>query len=191
MVKSPDSSPRPGLGGGGSKFAISVWVVLFGLWVVLSGKLDLFHLSVGVITVAAVAWQQYLLQPMRKAGEPRLGFLPVLFYLPWLLWQMILSSLFVARLILRDRDQVDPQVLVFRSDQPSVVHHVILANSITLTPGTLTVDLQGDRYLVHALSGQTAMELLEGTMARKVARLSQSESDGRIEPPPHDSLKVE
>lgn len=72
-----------------------------------------------------------------------------------------------------------------------MVHHVLFANSITLTPGTLTVDLKGDRYLVHALSSKTAADLLEGSMSRKVARLSPGKPDGRIEPLPLESLETE
>lgn len=178
-MSNPGDSPRPS--GGGSRLSASVWFVLFAFWVILSRKFDLFHLSVGVITVALVAWLQSLLKPLRQPGEPRLGLFPVLLYVPWLLWQMIRSALYVGCLILWKRDKVDPQVVVFRSDQPSVVHHVILANSITLTPGTLTVDLQGDRYLVHALTRRTVEDLLEGTMSRKVARLSGGDVHGRIE----------
>lgn len=151
--------------------------MMFALWIILSGKFDVFHLSAGLITIAMVAWLQSLLVPMRKEGEPRIRLLPVLLYVPWLFWQMVLSSLFVARLILWDREHIDPRIVVFRSHQPSVVHHTVFANSITLTPGTLTVDLRGDRYLVHAICERTENELLNGPMARKVARLSAVEAD--------------
>jgi multicomponent Na+:H+ antiporter subunit E len=90
---------------------------------------------------------------------------------------MVLSSLLVARLILWDRDSIDPRIVVFRSNQPSIIHHTVFANSITLTPGTLTVDLQGDQYLVHAICARTENDLLNGPMARKVARLSGLETD--------------
>jgi hypothetical protein len=92
---------------------------------------------------------------------------------------MVLSALLVARLILWDRKSIDPRIVVFRSNQPSVVHHTVFANSITLTPGTLTVDLQGDRYLVHAICERTENDLLNGPMARKVARLSGLDIDSQ------------
>jgi multicomponent Na+:H+ antiporter subunit E len=162
-----------------SHFSIATWVMMFALWIILSGKFDVFHLGAGLITIAIVAWLQSLLVPMRKENEPRIRLVPVLLYIPWLLWQMVLSALLVARLILWDRKSIDPRIVVFRSNQPSVVHHTVFANSITLTPGTLTVDLQGDRYLVHAICERTENDLLNGPMARKVARLSGLDIDSQ------------
>lgn len=160
-----------------SRFSVATWIMMFALWIILSGKYDVFHLAAGLLTIGVVAWLQSLLVAMRKENEPRLRLIPVLLYLPWLLWQMVVSALYVARLILWDRESIDPRIVVFRSNQPSVVHHTVFANSITLTPGTLTVDLQDDQYLVHAISARTENDLLNGPMARKVAALSQLEAD--------------
>jgi multicomponent Na+:H+ antiporter subunit E len=162
-----------------SHFTVATWVMMFALWVILSGMFDVFHLGAGLLTIAIVAWLQSFLVPMRKENEPRLRLIPVLLYVPWLFWQMVLSALLVARLILWERERIDPRIVVFRSNQPSVVHHTVFANSITLTPGTLTVDLQGDRYLVHAICERTENDLLNGPMARKVARLSGLEIDAQ------------
>ncbi|MGC9451277.1 MAG: Na+/H+ antiporter subunit E [Oceanipulchritudo sp.] len=160
-----------------SRFSLATWMVLLALWIILSGKLDLFHLGAGVLTVAFINWQQTALRPLRRRGDPVLRARRLLLYIPWLLWQMLLSSVYVAGIILRDPKGIDPRMVAFRSGQPSMLHRVILANSITLTPGTLTVDLKGDRYLVHALTRRTAEEVLEGKLARKVARLSPNQPD--------------
>lgn len=160
-----------------SHFAPITWAVLLGLWVALSGKLDLFHLGAGVVTVIFINWQQTALTPLRKEDDPGFAALRIILYVPWLLWQMLLASIYVAGVILRDPKGIDPSMIAFTSRQPSLVHRVILANSITLTPGTLTVDLKGDRYLVHALTRRTADEVLEGKLARKVARLSPKQPD--------------
>ena len=177
-MSKPDSGPRSHPTRR-SHLSLATWVMLFVLWIILSGKFDVFHLAAGLLTIGIVAWLQSFLVPMRGENEPRLRLIPVLFYIPWLFWQMVLSAVFVARLILWDREEIDPRIVVFRSNQPSVVHHTVFANSITLTPGTLTVDLQGDRYLVHAICARTENELLNGPMARKVARLSGLEMDAQ------------
>jgi multicomponent Na+:H+ antiporter subunit E len=149
--------------------------VLFGLWVLLSGKLDVFHLGMGVLAVAFAVWQGRGLAPMQLPGEPALRIWRMVPYTFWLFGQMILSALHVAQVVIRPRDHLDPQLIQFRSQQPSLLAEVILANSITLTPGTLTIDLQENRLIVHALTARTAREVLEGGMARRVGRLFSDE----------------
>lgn len=152
---------------------IPPWIVfpLLGLWVLLSGKLEFFHLGVGVVTVAFVYWQATVLPPLEAGGAPRLRFLRLIPYSFWLFWQMIVSAIYVARVVLHPRRHLDPRLVTFHSAQPSLLSGVILANSITLTPGTLTIDLHDNRFVVHALSTKTARDVLDGDMARRVARL--------------------
>ena len=160
-----------------SRFSLITWVVLLSLWIILSGKFDLFHLGMGVITVAFINWQQKALPPLRRRGDPVLRPVRVLLYIPWLIWQMLLASIYVSGIILRNPKDIDPMVVAFRSEQASLLHRVILANSITLTPGTLTVDLKGNHFLMHALTKRTGEEVLEGKLARKVASLSPIATD--------------
>lgn len=167
-----DGKSSNGVSNTGSRFSIATWGVLYGLWILLSGKFAVFHLTVGLLSVAFFAWMQRGLRPMRSERDPRFNALSVIFYVPWLVWQMFVSALHVAVWILRDPKNVDPCLVEFRSQQPSVAHRVVLANSITLTPGTLTVDLQGDRFVMHALTRVTADEVIEGTLARRVSNLS-------------------
>lgn len=155
-----------------SRFSLATWAVLYGMWVVVSGKFELFHLTVGFLAVAFFNWMQMGLRPLRQQDEPRFTALGLILYVPWLLWQMLLSALLVAGLILKGPRHVDPCLIRFRAPLPSVLHRVVLANSITLTPGTLTVDLKDDAYFVHALSRLTADDVLEGGLALRVARLS-------------------
>ena len=145
--------------------------LLFGLWMILSGKLDLFHLAMGLGAVLFVAWQESALVPLEGLEEPPLRPWRVPPYLLWIFGQMVLSSLYVARLTLHPRRHLNPRLVEFQVSQPSLLGRVILANSITLTPGTLTVDLQGDRLTVHTLSPKTTQDVLAGGMARRVGRL--------------------
>jgi multicomponent Na+:H+ antiporter subunit E len=146
-------------------------ILLFLLWVLLSGKLDAFHLVTGALVVAFVVWQKQGLPPLQPPESPRLRSLRLVPYAGWLFWQMLLSAVQVARVVLHPRRHLDPQLVQFRVRHPSLVAGVILANSITLTPGTLTIELQEDRVVVHALTSRAAADLLGGDMARRVARL--------------------
>lgn len=151
-------------------------LALFVLWILLSGKLDAFHLGLGVASIALVAWLQSRLPSFRGQGAPRLHFFRTVVYIFWLLWQMFIAAIYVARMILGPQSRIDPRLFAFRCKQPSEVNAVVFANSITLTPGTITVDYENDEYVVHALTPQTADDVLEGGMARKVARLSSDEA---------------
>lgn len=157
---------------------------LMGLWMLLSGKMSVFHLGVGAMLAAVLVWQSLGVEPLEKAGRPRIRYLRAVPYGAWLFWQMILSALQVARVILRPSRHLDPQMIEFRCVQPSLLNSVLLSGSITLTPGTVTIDLGGDhhdRYVVHALTARSARDVLEGDMARRVAALSTDEPMPPIE----------
>ncbi len=148
-------------------------VVLFGLWALLSGKPDAFHLGIGVLTVIGVLWMHARLPEIEAKEHGLLRPLRFLFYIFWLLGEMLKSAMHVAKVIIRPGpSRPDPRLVAFESPQPSLVQGVVFANSITLTPGTLTVDFQDGRYLVHALTAETAADVLSGNMAGRVARLS-------------------
>lgn len=150
-----------------------VWttIVLIAMWCVLSGKFDWLHLGAGVLTSVVIAAG---VQMRKRRAIPLLRLIA---YVPWLLWQVIKSNLHVARLVLfRFQDakprfvRIDPQL---DGDMPVTV----LGCSITLTPGTVTVDTDGRWLLVHALDETSAEELQEGAMARRVARVFGGEAD--------------
>jgi len=105
-----------------------------------------------------------------KARE-RARFALVLLYLPWLLWQIVSSAAYVTRLILAPRERVDPRLVYFRCKLPNEVADVVLGNSITLTPGTLTLDIDDDEFVIHALDQGVADGVLSGTMQRRVAEM--------------------
>jgi multicomponent Na+:H+ antiporter subunit E len=99
----------------------------------------------------------------------------LLAYLPWLCWQIVLASLEVAYLVLHPRLPIQPQLIRFRAHLPHALARLSLATSITLTPGTVTLDTHGDEFLVHALTAAGAEALLspegDGTMQRRIAAL--------------------
>lgn len=162
-------------------------LLLFVVWVILSGKLDAFHLSAGLASAAvltASSARLFALGPAVGAGgrHPAVSipWLRLLLYLPWLVGQIFISSLQVARLVLSPKLAIDPRVLRFRCSLPHNVARATLANSITLTPGTVTLDVEGDDFLIHALSDEAASSLMpegkaEGEMELRVAKIYASE----------------
>lgn len=145
---------------------------LFTIWLLLSGKMDPFHLATGVLAVFIIVWLDRKLGPANLEESdlplrPHLG--KLLGYLPWLMGQMLLSTWHVAKVILSPAMPLQPVLVRFVSPQPHTIARVVLGNSITLTPGTLTLDIDRDLFLVHALTEKSARSVLDGTMQRKVA----------------------
>lgn len=170
-------------------------LALFVLWLILSGKFDAFHVSIGAASALCVALgtRRLLLLPP-DIGTPGTGthlanILPWRFlgYIPWLIWQIIVSSLHVAYVVLHPRMPIQPRLLRFHTTFPHVLAQLTLATSITLTPGTVTLDVDNDEFLVHALTDTSAqgLEPHGGVMHRRVVALFQStQSDQGIRPTP-------
>jgi len=152
-----------------------VWAALFGFWLVLSDHFDPAHLVLGAVSVTGVTLLsgRLLYTEVDGGGRrwlTRLPWLRILLYLPWLEWEIVKANVQVLKLVLGPMDRVRPRVVRFRTGLETEVSRVTLANSITLTPGTVTLDLTGDgEYLVHAIDAPSAEGLLAGDMARKVA----------------------
>jgi multicomponent Na+:H+ antiporter subunit E len=151
-------------------------LLLMGLWLLLSGHYDVFHIALGVLSVGIVFWLNRKIRRLPIAAvasqpDAHLRPLRLLAYCVWLPVQILKSALYVAYVVLHPHLPISPVVVRFRSQQPNLFAQMILGNSITLTPGTLTVHIQGDEFVVHALTRSTAQDLLDGSMQTKVARL--------------------
>ncbi len=152
-----------------------VFAALFPVWIVLSGNLDGQHLLMGVIACAFVSIISGDLVFQDRRGNPR--DLPVIGYrlagyLCWLLWEVVLSNFHVLRLALSPTGMRDvrPRIVRFQTRLDSPTARYVLANSITLTPGTITVELVGNDLYIHAISEATAKGL-EGPMEKKIGRI--------------------
>ncbi|MDO8682509.1 MAG: Na+/H+ antiporter subunit E [Armatimonadota bacterium] len=153
------------------------FAVLFAFWLILSGKLEVKYLVFGVASAALVTFvTQDLLEPdetQRKKKPLRVASLlktvwRLSCYFMWLVNEIIKSNLQVAYIVLHPKLPIEPGLLRFRTRLQSRFGHILLANSITLTPGTITVDLTEGTYLVHALVPQAAGSLLEAKMQNKL-----------------------
>ncbi|MBT8328358.1 MAG: Na+/H+ antiporter subunit E [Desulfofustis sp.] len=154
-------------------FAIT-FLICFATWIILSGRLDFFHLGLGVIACAIVARLSSTKLISRRGIEnlPRQWFLFVC-YVPWLLYQVFLANLHVMSLAFNPRliEVIDPKIIRFKSKLTRPMSLFIFANSITLTPGTITVfvSITGE-FTVHVIDEYSGLSL-PGEMEEKVAEL--------------------
>jgi multicomponent Na+:H+ antiporter subunit E len=156
---------------------IYTFLIMFGFWILLSGKFDLFHLTLGVISSGLVSFlsADILMHESGRSDRLSRGF-RFISYIPWLLYQIVLSTIHVAFLALHPKmkDQIDPTIVTFKTKLTSNIARVALANSITLTPGTITIRIEDNVFYVHAISRKAAAGL-PGEMEDRLARVFERE----------------
>lgn len=151
---------------------IATFCIMFAFWVIMSGMFDGFHLTLGVISCLLVAQFSHSLLFFGRSQTSAFGqVLGLLGYLPWLFYQIILSSVDVAKIVLHPRmlDLIDPQLIHFKTQLKTDLAKVTFAQSITLTPGTITVTTHQDDFTVYALT-RAGAESLPGEMEQRVMR---------------------
>lgn len=144
-------------------------------WLLWSGMFTLLLLAFGVFSCALTL---YIVKRMGYFDAQIFSLrynLRLITYWAWLLGEIVKSSIQVAGIVLTPRMRLNPQVVEIKVDDLDLIDQVLLGNSITLTPGTLTLDARGGRLLVHALTHQGAQTLREGEMKRRVAALRNAE----------------
>jgi multicomponent Na+:H+ antiporter subunit E len=155
-----------------NKHAISLGMFLAVIWLLLSGHYTLLLISFGLFSVALVVVLALRMDVVDHEGHPlHLNSKALVIYWCWLLKEIFVSNIYVCRLILSPAMPISPTVIALRSSQSSDLARVIFANSITLTPGTVTIDVDGDITEVHAITEEAATSLLQGSMDSKVTAL--------------------
>ncbi len=157
----------------GATFFLS-FMILFILWIVFSGRFDGFHITLGLISSAIVAVfsGDLLFTSDEPWGIFRLWF-RMLAYIPWLLYQIFLANLHVMFLVFHPKmmDLINPQIIEFDSQLKDDFARTTFANSITLTPGTITVNVTVlGRFSVHCIDDKSGQSL-PGDMELKIARV--------------------
>jgi multicomponent Na+:H+ antiporter subunit E len=160
--------------------AILEFVILFVFWLLLSGHYQAKYIIFGVISAALVTFlTNDLFHAVLRHGEGTEPDVRAIFkqlgrfiaYIPWLLGQIVLANVQVAYLVLHPRMPIEPGFLLFSTRMHKGMSQVTLANSITLTPGTITVSLEGGNYIIHNLKPPLAQSLVDGQMQSKVAHV--------------------
>jgi multicomponent Na+:H+ antiporter subunit E len=154
--------------------ALLLFSVLFGTWLVLSGVHGRLFLFYGAASAAIATLMALRMNVVDKEGHPfHLAFTAPLYWL-WLLREMILSALRVTRAVWSPDHLISPGFARVRSTQDCDLGRTIFANSITLTPGTVCVDIEEGSAYIHALEQSAIDALNRGEMDRRVARLTTS-----------------
>jgi multicomponent Na+:H+ antiporter subunit E len=172
----PQPAHEPKRSGSTRTRTIALVALLSLFWFLLSGRIGLQYFIFMVGTVGLVV----LMNPERPFGSRAVGMpqggaewirsgVALLRHLVWLLRSVIVANLDVARRILDPRMPIRPMFMVFRTDLKSEVAQVMFGNTITLTPGTVTVDLKDGTLLVHALHPDTASAVISGEVQNTIA----------------------
>jgi multicomponent Na+:H+ antiporter subunit E len=165
-----------------AKSLITSFISLMVFWYIMSGFFDITHSLMGVISVGIVMAVNYRLKAHSYFADEtdviqdlRMFYVP--YYFGWLLVQILISGFQVAKILLTPSLPIETSVVKFKVDFPNAHCKMILGNSITLTPGTLTVDIQGDEFTVHAISPVSFEGIASDDMPQKVLKLFKDEAE--------------
>lgn len=151
--------------------ALSLAAAMAAMWLLLSGHYEPLLLGFGVVSCVVVVAISLRMDVVDREGHPvHLG-RGALTYIPWLLIEIAKSNIDVARRILDPRLPISPTRLKVKASQTSELGQVVYANSITLTPGTVSMVVQDGYIDVHALTADGARSLAAGDMDRRVTAM--------------------
>lgn len=132
--------------------AFGLGALLFGFWIVLSGHYTPMLIGFGIGSTAFVVYLSLRMDVVDHEGLPlQLGG-RFWRYFPWLLKEILVANLHVARIILTPSLPISPIMVHYKSSQKSDLGRALYANSITLTPGTITTGIKDDELEVHSLT---------------------------------------
>lgn len=150
-----------------------MFLLYFALWIVFNGRVTLEIVLFGLVIATVLYW--FICKYMNYNPKTELKILKNFFcglcYAAVLLWEILKANLFVMKLIYTEKYEVEPALVVFHTDLKSETARFVLANSITLTPGTITVTLEGDEYCVHCLDREMAEGLENSIFVRLLKKM--------------------
>jgi len=152
--------------------ALGLVLTLFVFWLLLSGLYTPFLILAGLGCAIAMVALARRMDVIDSEGFPiQIGLRTSLSYWPWLVKEIIKSAWTVSRLILSPRLPISPTLVEFKPMQRTNLGLVLHANSITLTPGTIAVEVEPGRILVHALTHEGAASLVGSEMDQRCRAL--------------------
>jgi multicomponent Na+:H+ antiporter subunit E len=150
---------------------IQLFTLVAALWLLWSGHYTKLILTLGLASVFLVVFLCRRMQILDREIAPFYIAGSAIRYLPWLALEVVKASLDVIRRVLNPALPIAPQTVRVIASQRTDLGRITYANSITLTPGTLTIDAVDDHLTVHALSDEGAEDLRSGRMDRKISTL--------------------
>jgi len=153
------------------RHTLALSTMLSGFWLINSGHytpLILFFMVVSVVFVVILCRKTNIID---SESQPLNLTFTIPEYWIWLIREVVMANIAVARCVWQGSASISPTVFPVKANQKTDIGKVIYANSITLTPGTVSIDLKGDEITVHALTRESAADLKSGEMDRRVCRV--------------------
>jgi len=165
------ASAEPRLGHRRGVYAASLTAALTLLWLLLSGQFDGWFLTLGVISIACSVLIAIRMDLIDHEGAPIQISRGAARYWLWLGWEIAKADWDVAKYVFRPLSSLSPTLFTVPTTQKTALGQAIYANSITLTPGTVTVDITPGEVTVHAITIAAASGVQEGEMDRRAREL--------------------
>mgnify|MGYP000790644968 CR=1 FL=1 len=153
-----------------------MYIIFFLIWVIFNGQLTLEIAAFGAVIAGVIYW--FLCKFLNYSPKTDLilckKLFQVLYYVFVLVKEIIKANFAVIKMIMSSRYEIEPAVVKFKTDLKTTTARILLANSITLTPGTITVSLENDEYVVHCLDKSLAEGINSSifvTLLRKLERM--------------------
>ena len=140
-------------------------------WLAISEHYTPLMLLLGMISIASVVYVAHRMDVVDHEAQPLHLTLKLPGYYAWLSKEIFLANLLVVKHVWLGNKSISPVFTTITASQKTEIGKVIYANSITLTPGTVTVNIEGDQFLVHALLRESIKELESGEMDKRVTQL--------------------
>ncbi len=151
-------------------YVISLILALIGFWLGLSGHYTPLLLSLGGVSILLAVILSARLDILDREGAPYFAAFGIALYLPWLLREIFRANVEVIRACLRADLDINPALVKVKTKSDSDLAKTLFANSITLTPGTVTIEVEPNRLLVHALYEDAAGPMAFAEMDERSCR---------------------
>jgi multicomponent Na+:H+ antiporter subunit E len=153
---------------------LSLAAFLLAFWLALSGHYAPMLVSAGVVSAVVCVMAAIRMRTADREGHPTEFLLGAVTYFPWLIVEIAKSGWSVTKVVLHPRLPITPTMTTVRASQRTAIGVASYANSITLTPGTIMVGVNGNDLTVHALVNEAALDLEAGGMDRRVSQFEGS-----------------
>lgn len=151
-----------------------LFLALMVFWLVLSARLDPLFLVIGVASAAWITWYTIAVLDSEVGERPDGGGfnpLALVTYIVWVFVRQVVSGFSLAWVVVNPKLDPQPGVFRFRTGLEAPAARTILANSITLVPGTNTIEVEGNLFTVHAFNAASAADIAEAKVQRRIARI--------------------
>lgn len=150
-----------------------IFIIIFLLWIIFNGRITTEIVLLGLLLAGAVTWfdEKYIGHNNLNVSLKRL---PALIdYLFTLIVEIIKANIIMIKITLAPKLEFEPCIIYFKTDLKEQFTKVLLANSITLTPGTITASLEGDTYCVHCLDKSMAEGINNSIFVKKLRKIEE------------------